>query len=91
VQSPNEEAVNIRALASSFRKGSLNQALMKTARELAHDRVPIDDFGVGVGGQPVVTNAAHLELGETRPAAPAAPGGALRRRRRCGRVLAELR
>src|SRR5918911_352109 len=46
MQSPNDNAIRVLALAGSFRKGSLNQALIQTARELAPDRVRIDGFGL---------------------------------------------
>ncbi len=44
MQSPNDNDISILALAGSFRKGSLNQALIHAARELAPDHVQIDDF-----------------------------------------------
>jgi NAD(P)H-dependent FMN reductase len=44
MQSPNDNAIRILALAGSFRKGSLNQALIQTARELTPDRARIDGF-----------------------------------------------
>jgi chromate reductase len=44
MQHSNDADVRILALAGSFRKGSLNQALIWAARELAPTRVRIDDF-----------------------------------------------
>ncbi len=44
MQTPNDDKIRILALAGSFRKGSLNQALIRAARELAPDHVQIDDF-----------------------------------------------
>ena len=44
MQSPNEDVVHILAPAGSFRKGSLNQALIRTARELTPYQVRTDDF-----------------------------------------------
>ncbi len=44
MQSPNDNETHILALAGSFRQGSLNQALIHAARELAPDHVRIDDF-----------------------------------------------
>ena len=44
MQHPDGAHVHILALAGSFRKGSLNQALIRAARELAPARVRIDDF-----------------------------------------------
>jgi len=40
----NGNDVRIFALAGSFRKGSLNQALIRAAREFAPEHVQIDDF-----------------------------------------------
>lgn len=44
MQSPNDDDIRILALAGSFRKGSLNQALIRAARELAPDHVRFEDF-----------------------------------------------
>ncbi len=43
MQSPNEDAVRILALAGSFRTGSPNHALIQTARELAPYQARIAD------------------------------------------------
>lgn len=44
MKSLNSSKIHVLALAGSFRKGSLNQALIRAARELAPDHVRIDDF-----------------------------------------------
>ena len=44
MQYSNGDGVHILALAGSFRKGSLNQALIWATRELAPERVRISDF-----------------------------------------------
>src|SRR5215208_5532674 len=44
MQSLNDNDIHILALAGSFREGSLNQALVRAARELAPDHDHIDDL-----------------------------------------------
>ena len=48
MQSPNYDEVRVLALAGSFRKGSLNQALIQAANELAPDHVQIHDFDLRI-------------------------------------------
>ncbi len=44
MRSPNGEKIRVLALAGSFRSGSLNQALIRAACELAPDHVRIHDY-----------------------------------------------
>lgn len=44
MQLPSDNDIHILALAGSFRQGSLNQALIRAAREVAPDHVHIYDF-----------------------------------------------
>src|SRR5215213_10867313 len=44
----NDNDIHILALAGSFREGSLNQALIRAARELAPDHVHIDDLDLSL-------------------------------------------
>ncbi len=47
MRASNNNGIRVLALAGSFRSGSLNQALIRAARELAPERVRIDDFDLG--------------------------------------------